>query len=256
MSRLIINCRYLVPLIWMQIQFVGLSETVSHFICIFWNRKSWQEFSPIAETLVKQGRALLSYGNSVFCDVMAQCHFGVIPMLVKKQDVVDPIVLNKFLTNLRLADNDELLSIRDIQSDDKSSQDSYGSQTSIRSNQSRHHSFHNERNSEGDSSDSGDSGPNQNHCIAVTLITAKARVTPTKTESVSRLELAAYVIGTRLGLTVANALDLDKCTITFWTVSTNCLYWITKSCSNRAVCSRFIVLLCRWPSFSNGLWSV
>ncbi len=37
--------------------------------------------------------------------------------MVKRQDVIDPIVLNKFLTNLRLADNDELLSVRDIQSD-------------------------------------------------------------------------------------------------------------------------------------------
>jgi hypothetical protein len=82
--------------------------------------------------------------------------------VVKRQDVVDPIVLNKFLTNLRLADNDELLSVRDIQSDDKSSQYSYGSQTSIRSNQSRHHSFRNRRNSESDSSDSGDSDPDQN----------------------------------------------------------------------------------------------
>ena len=53
---------------------------------------------------------------------------------------------------------------------------------------------------------------------------AKARVTPTKTESVSRLELAACVIGTRLGLTVANAMDIDKSTITFWTDSTNCLH--------------------------------
>ncbi len=75
-------------------------------------------------------------------------------------------------------------------------------------------------------------GENQNHCIAVTLITAKARVTPTKTESVSRLELAACVIGTRLGLTVAHALDLDKSTITFWTDSTNCLYWINSPSSN------------------------
>ena len=75
-------------------------------------------------------------------------------------------------------------------------------------------------------------GENQNHCIAVTLITAKARVAPTKTESVSRLELAACVIGTRLGLTVANALDLDKSTITFWTDSTNCLYWINSPSSN------------------------
>jgi hypothetical protein len=41
-------------------------------------------------------------------------------------------------------------------------------------------------------------GEDQNHCIAVTLIMAKARVAPTKTESVSRLELAECVIGTRL----------------------------------------------------------
>ena len=56
-------------------------------------------------------------------------------------------------------------------------------------------------------------GEDQNNCIAVTLITAKAKVAPTKTESVSRLELAACVIGTRLGLTVAHALNLDKSTI-------------------------------------------
>ncbi len=47
----------------------------------------------------------------------------------------------------------------------------------------------------------------QGQVTAVTLITAKARVMPMKTESVSRLELAACVIGTRLGLTVANAMD-------------------------------------------------
>jgi hypothetical protein len=50
-------------------------------------------------------------------------------------------------------------------------------------------------------------GENQNHCIAETLISAKARVIPTKTEFVNRLELAACVIGTRLGSTVAHALD-------------------------------------------------
>ncbi len=75
-------------------------------------------------------------------------------------------------------------------------------------------------------------GENQNLCIAVTLITAKARVAPTKTRSVSRLELAVCVIGTRLGLTVAHALDLDKDTITFWTDSTNCLYSINSPSSN------------------------
>jgi hypothetical protein len=82
--------------------------------------------------------------------------------MVKRQDVVDPIVLNKFLTNLRLSDNDELLSVRDIQPDDKSSYDSYGSQTSIRSSQSKQHSFNNRRNSESDFSDSDDSRPDQN----------------------------------------------------------------------------------------------
>jgi hypothetical protein len=51
-------------------------------------------------------------------------------------------------------------------------------------------------------------GENQNHCIAVTLITAKARIAPTKTESISHIELAACVIGPRLGLTIAHALDL------------------------------------------------
>ncbi len=75
-------------------------------------------------------------------------------------------------------------------------------------------------------------GENQNHCIAVTLITAKARVAPTKTESDICLMLTACVIGTRLGLTVAHALDLDKSTITFWTDSTNCLHWINSPSSN------------------------
>ncbi len=71
----------------------------------------------------------------------------------------------------------------------------------------------------------------QGQVVAVTLITAKARVTPTKTESVSCLELAACMIGTRLVLTVANAMDIDKSTITFWTDSINCLYWINSPSS-------------------------
>jgi hypothetical protein len=62
--------------------------------------------------------------------------------------------------------------------------------------------------------------------------TTTASDAPTKTESVSRLELAACVIGTILGLTVAHALDLDKSTITFWTDSANCLYWINSPSSN------------------------
>jgi hypothetical protein len=35
--------------------------------------------------------------------------------------------------------------------------------------------------------------------VTTSLITAKARVTPTRSESVSRLELAACVIATRIG---------------------------------------------------------
>ncbi len=65
----------------------------------------------------------------------------------------------------------------------------------------------------------------QGQVIAVTLIRAKTRVTPKKKESVSCLELAACVRDTRLGLTVANAIDIAKSTITFWTDSTNCLNW-------------------------------
>ena len=55
------------------------------------------------------------------------------------------------------------------------------------------------------------------------LITAKARVTPTKTESVSRLELAACVIATRIGNAVANAFKINPDDINYWTDSMNCL---------------------------------
>jgi len=41
------------------------------------------------------------------------------------------------------------------------------------------------------------------------LVTAKARVTPTKAESVSRLELNSAVIGLRLGHAVAIAYCMD-----------------------------------------------
>jgi hypothetical protein len=82
--------------------------------------------------------------------------------VVKRQDVVDPIVLNKFLTNLRLADNDELLSARDIELEDNSSRESYDSRTNIRSNQKWQHSSNNRKDSESEFSDSDDSGPDQN----------------------------------------------------------------------------------------------
>ena len=58
------------------------------------------------------------------------------------------------------------------------------------------------------------------------IVMAKARVTPTKTESVSRLELAACVIGVRLGHLVAKAYDICPEDIKYWTDSKNCLYWV------------------------------
>ncbi len=62
--------------------------------------------------------------------------------------------------------------------------------------------------------------------VTTSLVTAKARVTPTKTESVSRLELAACVIATRIGNAVANSFKIDPNDINYWTDSMNCLYWI------------------------------
>jgi hypothetical protein len=85
----------------------------------------------------------------------------------------------------------------------------------------------NNDNARGENHDQG----HQGQVVAVMLIIAIARVTPTETESVSRLERTACVIGTRQGLTVANAMDIDKSTITFWTNSTNCLYWINSPAS-------------------------
>ena len=58
------------------------------------------------------------------------------------------------------------------------------------------------------------------------LITAKSRVTPTKAESVSRLELNSAVIGLRLGHAVAISYSMDPKQNYFWTDSMNVLYWI------------------------------
>ena len=58
------------------------------------------------------------------------------------------------------------------------------------------------------------------------LVTSKARVTPTKAESVSRLELNSAVIGLRLGHAVAIAYEMNPKNIHFWTDSMNVLHWI------------------------------
>jgi transposase len=67
--------------------------------------------------------------------------------------------------------------------------------------------------------------------VAVSLVTSKARVTPTKTESISRLELAACVIAVRIGNGVAQAYGLNPKDVRYWTDSTNCLFWITSPSS-------------------------
>lgn len=67
--------------------------------------------------------------------------------------------------------------------------------------------------------------------IDVRLITAKSRVTPTKTESISRLELAACVLGVRLGNAVASAYKVHPDLVHYWTDSTNCLFWLTSPSS-------------------------
>ena len=62
--------------------------------------------------------------------------------------------------------------------------------------------------------------------VDVSLVTSKARVTPSKTESVSRLELAACVIATRLGNAVAQCYGINPDEIKYWTDSKNCLFWL------------------------------
>ncbi len=67
--------------------------------------------------------------------------------------------------------------------------------------------------------------------IDVCLVTSKYRVTPTKTESISRLELAACVLGVRLGNAVTSAYKITPDQVFYWTDSTNCLFWITSPSS-------------------------
>ena len=60
----------------------------------------------------------------------------------------------------------------------------------------------------------------------VSLVSAKARVAPMKTESVSRLELAGCVIGVRMGCQMADGFGIPHDKVFYWTDSKNCLHWI------------------------------
>jgi len=62
--------------------------------------------------------------------------------------------------------------------------------------------------------------------VDVNLVCAKARVTPVKSETISRLELMGCLIATRIAASTAQALDIKKEDITYWTDSMTCLHWI------------------------------
>ena len=62
-----------------------------------------------------------------------------------------------------------------------------------------------------------------------TLLTAKSRVTPLKTESIARLELIGCVLATRLVAAVLQEYPTTPENVFFWTDSTNCLDWIKQS---------------------------
>jgi hypothetical protein len=63
--------------------------------------------------------------------------------------------------------------------------------------------------------------------VAVSLVTSKARVSPLRTESIARIELAACVIATRIRNWVAQAYGLNPKDVCCLTDLTNCLFLIT-----------------------------
>ena len=60
----------------------------------------------------------------------------------------------------------------------------------------------------------------------VNIICAKARVTPIKSETISRLELIACVLGVRLSRAINTVYNIPKENVHFWTDSRNALCWI------------------------------
>ena len=62
--------------------------------------------------------------------------------------------------------------------------------------------------------------------VFVTLLAGKARVSPLKAESISRLELAACVMGVRLVGAVQEVYQAAADQVFFWTDSMVCLHWI------------------------------
>ena len=63
-------------------------------------------------------------------------------------------------------------------------------------------------------------------CVTRNIVAAKARVAPTISTSIPRLELMAAVVGVRLAMRIAKVLDIPVSSATFWSDSANALWWI------------------------------
>ena len=77
------------------------------------------------------------------------------------------------------------------------------------------------------------------------LLMSKSRVAPiAKQESVARLELSACQLGVSLAQKLCVALEVQKSSITFWTDSSTCLYWLhTKELLTTYVANRICFIL-------------
>lgn len=75
------------------------------------------------------------------------------------------------------------------------------------------------------------------HQVSVSLITAKAKVTPVKRVTIPRLELTAARLGAKLFQYTRMACRLDKVNAYFWTDSTIAVHWMKRDPS---VCKPFV----------------
>ena len=66
----------------------------------------------------------------------------------------------------------------------------------------------------------------QDGTSSVCLVASKSKVAPLQSVSIPRLELMGAVLGSELAQTIANALTIEKNSITYWIDSACVLYWI------------------------------